>query len=258
MREPQSDRAEAAVEILNANGAGNVLLLCEHASHAIPERYDGLGLRPEWRKSHAAWDPGALALARELGKALDAPLVASRVSRLVYDCNRSPESKSAMPSRSEIVEIPGNAALTREEKAERVETVYRPFCEAVASRLSPAPMAIITIHSFTPVYHGAHRPTEIGILHDTDRRLADLMLARAEALPHRRIERNQPYGPEDDVTHSLKLHGIENGIANVMIEIRNNLLQGHRAIRQMSQDLLQLLQPALADLSREIAGEPLA
>lgn len=256
MLNTQHNKVNDAVEIINSNGAGGILILCEHASYDIPARYGDLGLRPEWRQSHAAWDPGALSLARLLSDALDAPLVASRVSRLVYDCNRPPEAKSAMPTRSEIVEIPGNETLTDAQRAERVETVYRPFCEAVQTCLSRAPKAIITVHSFTPIYNGTQRPTEIGILHDTDTRLADLMLSRADTLPHRRTERNRPYGPQDGVTHSLKLHGIENGIANVMIEIRNDLLQTDRDIAQMSQDLLKLIVPALATLNDKTEGEP--
>ena len=74
-----------AVEILNGNGCGLAVILCEHASNHIPERYDGLGLRAADRESHAAWDPGARATALHLAAALNAPMVASRVSRLVYD-----------------------------------------------------------------------------------------------------------------------------------------------------------------------------
>ena len=84
--------AAGAVEIVNRDGAGPVLLLCEHASRHIPQRYGGLGLDADAARSHAAWDPGARDLALELSQALDAPLVAARVSRLVYSgiFNRCP------------------------------------------------------------------------------------------------------------------------------------------------------------------------
>jgi predicted N-formylglutamate amidohydrolase len=251
MSESDHGGSETAVSVINAEGTGAALLLCEHASAYIPGRYGDLGLRPEWRQSHAAWDPGALALARMLSTELDSPLVAGRVSRLVYDINRPPEAEAAMPVRSEVVEIPGNANLTPAQKAERVETVYRPFCEAVDMLLADRPRAIVTVHSFTPVYHGETRSTEIGILHDSDSRLADVMLAQP-AEDGRQVDRNKPYGPGDGVTHSLKLHGISRGLPNVMIEVRNDLLTTLEDVQAIATELLAMLRPALAAIPAEV------
>ena len=244
------DTLQNAAETLNAKGLGPVVILCEHASNHIPDRYRGLGLDDEARHSHAAWDPGARDVAVQLSKTLDAPLVASCISRLVYDCNRPPESASAMAATSERVEIPGNAALSEAERAERVEAAYIPFCNAVADVLErradeKIPTALVTIHSFTPVFHGQPRAVEIGILHDSDTHLADLMLAGGANIPHRNIQRNAPYGPEDGVTHSLKLHGIARGLPNVMIEIRNDLIDNAHGVATLSAELLGLLCPAL-------------
>lgn len=246
MSADQDTTAEQAVEVINPDGNGRVVLLCEHASSHIPARYGDLGLAPEDRLSHAAWDPGALGVSKELSVLLDAPLVASRVSRLVYDCNRPPEAPSAMPERSETVVIPGNRNLDTTARAERETSVYRPFCDAVACVLDPRPDAVlVTLHSFTPVYHGQHRTVEIGILHDEDTRIADVMLAQANHLPQRRIARNEPYGPADGVTHSLRLHGIKRGLANVMIEIRNDLLTTPDDQAALAAEIHLLLQPAL-------------
>jgi predicted N-formylglutamate amidohydrolase len=227
---------------------GPVLVLCEHASNHIPARYNGLGLSPEGRESHAAWDPGALIVAQHLSDALNSTLISSTVSRLVYDCNRPPEAPDAMPAKSELIEVPGNKDLTKAQRQERIETVYTPFCAAVQDHITTMkPKALITVHSFTPVYYGKPRSCEIGILHDADTRLADTMLALADQLPHQ-VARNVPYGPEDGVTHSLKLHGLANGLANVMIEIRNDLIATPEQQQAMARDLLSLIRPALDDL----------
>ncbi|MBY6056338.1 N-formylglutamate amidohydrolase [Leisingera daeponensis] len=256
MQESDSHAQGDALEVVNRNGTSPVLLLCEHASSNIPARYDGLGLREADRLSHAAWDPGARAVALHMSKALDAPLVASTVSRLVYDCNRPPEAVSAMPEKSELVVVPGNKNLTAEQRLERVETVYNPFCATVSDVIKARKEAglqtmLVTMHSFTPVYFGKPRAVEIGILHDDDSRLADAMLAEAPALPHRRVERNEPYGPADGVTHSLKIHGLANGLANVMIEIRNDLVATPEQEEAMAEEMLTLLRPALAALAAE-------
>lgn len=244
---------QKAVEVLNPDGLGAVVLICEHASSHVPARYGGLGLASGAVTSHAAWDPGARDLAIELSQALDAPLVAGLVSRLVYDCNRPPEAPGAMPARSEIFEIPGNRNLTTMQKDERIEMVYRPFCAAVsgvlAKRRARGDLAVlVTVHSFTPVYFGKLRKVEIGILHDSDSRMADVMLRQTGRLPHRKIARNAPYGAKDGVTHTLKLHGIDNRLPNVMIEVRNDLLTTPRDVSEMRDELLKLLMPALLAL----------
>ena len=248
-----AETAEQAYDVMNATGAGPAAIICEHASNHIPERYHGLGLDDAARTSHAAWDPGAEAVARLLSKALDAPLIAGRVSRLVYDCNRPPEAPSAMPAQSETIAIPANAALSDDDRAERVRTVYDPFTAAVTDLLAQrkaqgTPFALITMHSFTPLWFGTPRPVEIGILHDDDSRLADAMLAETHRLSHRRIARNDPYGPADGVTHTLRLHGLQNDLPNVMIELRNDLLTTPADERAMAQELITLLRPALAHL----------
>jgi len=242
------------VEIINPDGKGRVVILCEHASNRIPAEYNGLGLAAKDRDSHAAWDPGARALSLALSAALDAPVVASTVSRLVYDCNRPPGAPSAMPEKSELVGVPGNAGLSQDAREDRTAAVYEPFCAAVAEVLDVRgpDTVVVTVHSFTPVYFGRQRAVELGLLHDDDRRLVDAMMIRADQIAPRIVERNEPYGPQDGVTHSLRLHALSRGLANVMIEVRNDLMRTDEDIAGRAQEILALLQPALSDIvSRE-------
>lgn len=225
MADQHTSAHNTCVLTVNAVGASSVVLVCEHASHHIPAEFAGLGLSEQDRKSHAAWDPGAMAVATHLSARLDAKLIASAVSRLVYDCNRPPEAVDAMPARSEVIEVPGNANLGPKERAARVNGFYRPFQTALAGILQQANNpVIVTIHSFTPVYHGTTRDVQIGVLHDSDARLADAMLDCAAAHTQAKVERNQPYGPEHGVTHTLREHALPHGYLNVMLEIRNDLI----------------------------------
>ena len=85
--------AEGAVyEKGNPDGMSAVLLICEHASNFIPASLDNLGLDAKTANSHVAWDPGALAVTQLLSRSLDATMITSKVSRLVYDCNRPPDA----------------------------------------------------------------------------------------------------------------------------------------------------------------------
>jgi predicted N-formylglutamate amidohydrolase len=86
------------------------------------------------------------------------------------------------------------------------------------------PIVLVTVHSFTPVYFGQPRDGALGILHDDDPRLADAMLKAASAAGLEGVRRNYPYGPQDGVTHTLRKHGLTRQIANVMLEIRNDLI----------------------------------
>lgn len=244
-----SDKAGAvqeAVEVINAGAKASVVLVCEHASRDIPAQFEALGLGTEALESHVAWDPGALAVAREMSEQLDATLVAGRVSRLVYDCNRPPEAPGAMPAQSEVFAIPGNASLDDAARAERVRRYYEPFRDTLAAMIErvEAPV-IVTVHSFTPVYHGKPRAVEIGVLHDSDTRLADAMLAIAAEHTDLNVLRNEPYGPQDGVTHTLKEHGLVHGHPHVMLEIRNDLITTEAEQQQMGAMISNWLRDAL-------------
>lgn len=213
------------VEVANAAGGGGVVVVCEHASNAIPAEFGGLGLDAAAREAHIAWDPGALAVARILSARFDAPLVFSRVSRLVYDCNRPPDAPAAIPERSEATDIPGNRGLSAAARADRAARFYEPFRAALAETLDRRPgAAIVTVHTFTPVFLGVLRPWELGIIHDTDSRVADALLAAFANAGCIRAGRNVPYSPADGVTHTLREHALPRGALNVMVEIRNDLV----------------------------------
>lgn len=243
-----------AVAIENHEALGKAVIVCEHASRVLPRRLGTLGLEPAALESHIAWDPGALDVARHLSAGLDATLVHQRFSRLAYDCNRPPESDGAMPVTSEIYDIPGNRRMAAEERQARIDEIYMPFasglCDLLRRRREEGRSSVlVTVHSFTPVYFGRYRTVEIGILHDSDSRLADRMLAAASRSDSAYIvRRNEPYGPADGVTHTLVQHGVKNDLANVMIEVRNDLIKTESGARVVADFLTRLLSESLADL----------
>ncbi len=237
----------------NRDSRGRIVLVCEHASHHIPENWGGLGLSDAARLAHIAWDPGALDLARGLARRLDACLVHAPVSRLVYDLNRAPDQDGAMPAKSEVYEVPGNANISAAERAARTQAVYVPFHDdlhiEIARRmaLGLAPV-IVTIHSFTPVYFGNPRAVEFGIIHDADPRLAQAILTHApEGL---NAQMNEPYSAADGVTHTLRLQANPYRLPNAMLEIRNDLIATRADAEAMAERLAPCLAAALDDLSR--------
>ncbi len=235
-----------AAEVINPRGSAPICLVCEHASAFIPATLGDLGLAPEHRQSHAAWDIGGRDLATALSQRLDAPLVASRVSRLVYDCNRPPNAPGAIPEKSEVVEVPGNVGLSDAARAARATEVYDPFRSLLKTTLDgfAEPPVLVTIHSFTPVWFGQPREVELGLLHDSDDRLARAMLAEAPDGLDTRL--NAPYSVTDGVTHTLREHAIPRGVQNVMIEVRNDLVSDAAGVARFAGILDTMLTRALA------------
>ncbi len=251
--------AGAIADVINETGSGRVVLVCEHASNHVPAEFDDLGLPSDALESHIAWDPGARAVAMRLSELLDAPLVAARVSRLVYDCNRPPENPGAMPAQSEVYRIPGNRDLTPAQKRDRVERFYHPFRRQVDAVLDAraargADSVLVTIHSFTPVFNGEPRTVEIGVIHDADDRLADAILAAGPETARHRLARNEPYDAADGVTHSLAIYGVARALPNAMIEIRNDLLTSAEARMQIADELAAVIGAGLTHLDGRMEG----
>lgn len=239
----------------NGGGQGDFLLICEHASNHFPPAFGTLGLSEDERRAHIAWDPGALGLARGLARRLDAALIHATVSRLVYDLNRPPHSPGAMPEKSEIYAVPGNAGLAPDDRLRRTQAIYLPFHDAVhreiARRLALGrPTVIATIHSFTPVYFGKKRQVEFGVIHDADPGLALNVVEEACAQTGLVCELNQPYSAADSVTHTLRLHATPYGLDNVMLEVRNDLIAHPQAEDDMAHRLAPVLRNALSELQR--------
>ena len=247
-----------AVAVHHAHGAAPLVLVCEHASAALPERYAGLGLAEHDQLRHIAWDIGALELARLLAVELDAPLVHATQSRLLLDLNRHPEAHDSIVEHSEDTPIPGNQGLPPTEREYRRQWLYEPFHRTLAQvleqRLAAGQRpALISIHSFTPVYRGQPRPWQVGVLAATDRRLAEPLLHRLRTDPELCVGDNQPYAPVDGVCHTMDEHAETRGLHYVMLEIRNDLIAETHGQRHWANRLAAELRPLLATI-QHVAG----
>jgi predicted N-formylglutamate amidohydrolase len=223
-------QAEPAAFVENPEGRSPILLICEHASRHLPDRYGTLGLTPEELDSHIAWDPGALGVAKGLSRLLDAPLIHATVSRLVLDLNRDPTAPDSIWTLSERTVIPGNQNLDPVERAYRVRAVYESFHGTVdhfiESRVKTGQTrSVVSIHSFTPVYRDVPRPWHIGLIHDRDARFALSVEAGLRRDPALVVGMNEPYSPADRVFHTLERHAERRGLTPLMIEIRNDLIR---------------------------------
>lgn len=226
-----SEQIPAPYAIENEEGRGPFVIVVDHASNAIPAPWGDLGLSLKDREAHIAWDPGALEVAREMSRLLDAPLVAGTISRLVVDLNRPVGSATFAPAVSEATDVPGNRSIAPDDMALRVSAVYEPYHAALAAVVArqadraDSPVAVLAMHSFTPVYKGVHRPLHVGILFDRHEALGRGMIDRLTAVDGIVVAANEPYSPADEVYFTLTRHAVSRGLLAAMIEVRNDELR---------------------------------
>ena len=213
------------------------LVTCEHGGNRIPRRYaEAFAPHRALLESHRGWDPGALNLARQLAKSLDAPLVFSETSRLLVDVNRSEHHRALFSLISR--------ALPRDERTRILDEYYRPYraeVAAAAEALSAAGKRMIhlSVHSFTPVLDGETRIGDIGLLYDPRRPHEAMLCANwlaelAAALPGLRVRRNYPYrGNTDGMTTSLRRAYHADRYLGVEVELNQRLLSEPKTYRRV-------------------------
>ena len=96
----------------HADGTSPFFLTADHAGRLLPRRLGDLGVSAAELQRHIAWDIGIAGVSRRLADRLNAFLILQTYSRLVIDCNRSPEVDSSICVVSERTEIPGNRELS--------------------------------------------------------------------------------------------------------------------------------------------------
>ena len=212
-------------EIVNAEGASQLLLICDHASRQVPSKLADLGLPAIEFERHIAYDIGADAITRSLSQSLDARAVLAGYSRLVIDLNRPPGHPESVPSVSDGTSVPANQNLSEGDLDQRISTLFDPYHEAIGHSMAhlwkrgPAP-ALFSVHSFTPHFEDHERPWDVGILWKRDPRLAvPLMeLLRARGLD---VGDNEPYSALH-MAYTIDSHAGAAGLATCVIEIRQD------------------------------------
>ena len=181
--------------------ADYILFSCEHGGNRVPPRYRRLlGGLHQALPTHRGYDLGALRMARELSASFEAPIVASTVTRLLVDLNRSlghprlhAESVRHAPR----------------EVRDRIVTEHylpdRAQAENLIRRAIARGRRVIHVasHSFTPELNGKVRTADVGLLYDPGRAgerrtCAHWKAALLDTLPHLRVRRNYPYSGKDD------------------------------------------------------------
>lgn len=199
------------------------LITCEHAGNKIPESYNYLFKgKEEVLKSHRGWDPGASQLACHLGSIMEVPVFMHPTSRLLVEVNRSLTNPQLF---SEFT-----STLDPDIKKFLLDKYYHPYRKTVYEWVKKTvedhkEVVHISMHTFTPVWQGKKRKTDIGILFDEKRRLESKVALTLKNQLHQlapllQVDCNEPYkGTDDGLTTALRKKFGAKAYSGIEIEV---------------------------------------
>ncbi len=236
-----------------------LVISCEHGGYRVPVAYHAAfkGAEPLLH-SHRGWDPGALALARQMALAMQAPLFAAITTRLLVDLNRSLGHHQLFSS------ISGGLAVAQRQHI--ISAHYRPHRDAVEGGIALAiehhgAVLHVASHSFTPVLDGHVRRADVAWLYDP-RRPAETQLARRWMLAFKRrapgllLRRNYPYqGRSDGLAAGLRKRHADAAYAGIELEVNQRFVQqGGAPWRALRLALVASLADALLPDTSPVTG----
>lgn len=257
---------KAAFTRINSASKSPIIIVCDHASNAMPKSVKNLGLDAKTRKMHIAWDPGTADIGKYLARVLKAPLQLANYSRLVVDLNRGESHEDCMRDMSDHVFIPGNSGMSVAEKKARLDALYWPYHGEITRQLDgvlkrgQVPL-LVSIHSFTPEMDGKHRPWHIGVMWNQQDKLAKQLVKNLKRdNPALVIGENKPYSLKGAAggKNTIARHAEGRGLPYIIVEFRQDLVSGKRDAEQWAELFLRSLQPLLDDPAtyrRQLVGK---
>ena len=228
-----------------------ILLVCDHASRAIPRSLGTLGLDAAALTKHIAWDIGAAELTRRLAERLNAPAVLASYSRLVIDLNRQPGDPQSILEVSDGVVIPGNVGLDPEAQEARAEAFHWPYHHAVDqafARLRRAgPEPLFFSRAYVHPVAGRAR-TGSGTWASCGTAIPRIAVPLIEILREREglhVGDNQPYSGKD-IAYTLNLHAGAAGLAHCAIEVRQDHCESAAGLDHFADLLAHALERIMA------------
>ncbi len=227
-----------------------LVLSCEHASWTLPPGVE-LGVPLDVLRSQAGWDHGALEIVEVWSEALGVGVHTGAFSRMFVDLNRNPEHVDVIPSNSYGAAVPGNVAISADDRAHRIAAFHTPYWDAVrrdcAARIRDRGAVLhLSSHTFDPALDPAARTFDVGVLYDPthgfEAELAERMLfqLRSAGLA---VRANQPYGgtgPAICTSFRTQFSGAR--YAGIQLETSHAVTQSRGGCERVGRAILPLLE----------------
>jgi len=238
--------------VLNEQSDRPLLLVCDHASRRFPAALGDLGVDLAVRRCHLGSDIGAKNLTTLLAERLGSTAVLQNYSRLVIDCNRQLLDPGAFLQFGDGVVISGNRNLDADKRQARIDEIYWPYHAAIAIEIErlesvSAKPTMLAIHSFTPVMDGVFRPWQIGILWDTDDRVALPMIDQMRDSGFL-VGDNEPYSGKALQYFTIDHHAERAELPHIGIEIRQDLIDDEAGVESIA----DAMQPVIENIQAKL------
>lgn len=183
-----------------------LILTCEHGGNGIPKPYQKYFTDIKILETHKGYDSGALDLFRHLEPLSDASFY-STTSRLLVELNRSLYHKQLFSDYTKTI--------SKMEKDNILNTYYWPYRNEVEQEIENFmkkghQVLHLSIHSFTPLFHGEYRNADIALLYDSNKTEEKVFCKnfKSQILKHHprlNVRFNYPYlGKADGFTTHLR------------------------------------------------------
>lgn len=193
---------------------------CEHSSNQIPKSYKALFIGKEnLLNTHHGWDIGARIIHKALTDYFCGLSYRASWSRLLVELNRSPHHFQQFSKATKV--------LDDENRQKLLEEYYWPYREYVLQNMLSIVMqgfniVHISVHTFTPIFNGEIRNTDIGLLYDPRRKNERQFCKRwHNAIKnHAKVRLNYPYrGKNDGLTTFFRNYFSEREYCGIEIEV---------------------------------------
>ena len=227
------------------------LVVCDHASAAIPAALGALGLTPDILGTHIASDIGARWVAERVAARLDATLISAGYSRLVIDCNRYPWDPASIAGQSAGTHVTGNEELDHAARDARLAEIFLPYHRAIATALRDlmergARPVLVSMHSCTPMLAGPPRPWPIGLSYTAPGGFSRRCIGALRRAGLNPVGDNEPYALEPGVDYTIPEHAQRAGLEYLQVEFRQDLIGTEAHAHQWADRLLDAIVEASA------------
>ncbi len=210
-----------------------ILLIADHASNFMPSSLKKLGLKNNQLNSHIAYDLGVKELCINLSGLLNSKFIVGEYSRLIIDLNRDVADPTLIPEIADRNIIAKNLNLTDYDKRKRISDIYNHYHRKIKTTINHNNItALISLHSFNPIFKNKKRNIHFGILSNQDRRLSEYIITEMKSRKLK-VGDNEPY-EGNLIGDTMYKHGLKNNLHHTLIEVRNDLLSSPSKIHRVS------------------------
>ncbi|MCB0394842.1 MAG: N-formylglutamate amidohydrolase, partial [Bdellovibrionales bacterium] len=226
-----------------------IFLTCEHATNWLPTF-----LKREVPKAllntHRAYDLGAKEITQYMTKSLGAESFYGNISRLAIDLNRTRGHKNSFSIFSKKLPTEYRNALEEDYLGKYTKNIFVRVEKLLKQKKQ---LVVFSVHTFTPVFKGNVRKTEIGLLFrptiKKEVELAKKLKRYLQKNSNYAVHFNLPYRGHTDcfLNHLSDRHKKNPNYLGIFFEVNQRLLKSRNEDKRIAKLLSEAIKYSLED-----------